>query len=252
LEHSTRKKFPTVTIIDGMIHLEAGGEILFKFSASQVVKVYCDVAFSLNFVPLTYSKGIIFRTNSQEMPEVKFYLNKLSVNKVTNIQSLVEYYQSAEKAKKINTIINPIVIEHKSLWIIVILAIVVLVAFWFYIGFISEKLLSCIGMCLFMIIPILLAHSNSLVKIEYKGKLHLTTFLGKQIAYSTNDILKADTQKATRAGENRVHYLNIYLKNGKHKKYKILLSSEEDIAMFHKLSERLMENTLFTNSAKTK
>jgi|GEM_PF-3493607 len=241
LERITRKTFPTVTIIDGMVHLKAGST-LFEVPAGQVLSVYCDVAFSLNFVPLVYSKGIVFSTTSQE---IRFHLDKLSVDKVTNIQSLVEYYQSEESSAA--TLSDaPILIENKSLRGIIALCLGLIVVFWSYIGSLlvqeedSEgKLLLCIGLCLLMIVLILLAHSNSLVKIVYDKKLYLTTLLGKQITFAPNDILKVDTQKASRAGENRVHYLNIRRKDGKPKKYKILLSSEEEKAQFHRLSECL-------------
>ena len=244
LERITRETFPTVTIIDGIVHMEASGT-LFEVPADQVLSVYCDVAFSLNFVPLIYSKGIIFSTPSQEVPEIKFYLDKLSVNKVTNIQSLVEYYQLTE-VPDANVVTAPIVIENKFLRVIIALCVGIVVVFWSYIGSLivqeedhDGKLLLCVGLCLLMIVPILFAHSNSLVKIEYNRRLYLTTFLGQQIIFAPNSILKADTQKASRAGENRVHYLNIYRKDGKLKKYKILLSSEEEKARFHRLSECL-------------
>ena len=241
LERITRETFPTVTIIDGMVHLKAGST-LFEVPAGQVLSVYCDVAFSLNSVPLIYSKGIIFSVSSQEM---RFYLDKLSVNKVTNIQSLVEYCQSTE-TPDVDVVTDPIVIENKFLRGIIAWCIGIVVVFWSYIGSLivqeedhEGKLLSCIGLCLLMIVLILLAHSNSLVKIVYDKKLYLTTLLGKQITFAPNDILKVDTQKASRAGENRVHYLNIRRKDGKPKKYKILLSSEEEKARFHRLSECL-------------
>ena len=244
LERITRKTFPTVTIIDGMVHLKAGST-LFEVPAGQVLSVYCDVVFSLNFVPLVYSKGIIFSTTSQEMPEITVYLDKLSMNKVTNIQSLVEYYQLTETTDA-NAVTDSIVIENKFLRVIIALCIGIVVVFWSYIGSLivqeedhEGKLLLCIGLCLLMIVLILLAHSNSLVKIVYDKRLYLTTLLGKQITFAPNDILKVDTQKASRAGENRVHYLNIRRKDGKPKKYKILLSSEEEKVRFHRLSECL-------------
>jgi hypothetical protein len=249
LERISRKMFPAVTINNGIIHLEAGGKTIFKFPANQVLKVYCDVAFSLNSAPLSYSKGIIFRAQPQDIEKITFYLDRLSANKVINIQSLVEYYKSTTITETTGTtkpINNYIIIENKSLRTIMALCIGAVVAFWSYIGFLisqqenhEEMLFLCIGVCLLMIVPILLAHSNSLVKIEYNRELHLTTFLGKQVTFAANEILKIDTQKATLAGENRVHYLNIQLKNETRKKYKILLSSEEEKAKFHKLSELL-------------
>ncbi len=246
LEHVKRKTFPKVEITDNKIYIQVGRDS-FNLTPDKVVKVYCDVVFSINHLPLSYDKGIIFNIGADQ---IKLYLNKLSVNKVTTIQSIVEFHKLQLVENK-NTLYNPIIIENRSLRPIMAVCIGVLVVFWSLIGYVVAqqevyigKLLQCVGACIAMIIPMLLVYSNSLVKIEYKGKLYLTTFLGKRIEMISRDISRIDTQKTSRAGDSRVRYLNIYLKNGKHKEYKILLSVDEDRVKFHELSKYLMgENT---------
>lgn len=243
LEYIMRKTFPKVEIADNKIAIQVGRDS-FSFTPSRVVKVYCNVAFSINHLPLSYDKGVIFNTDTHQ---IKLYLNKLSVSKVTTIQSLVEFY-NLQLAENKNITHNPILIKNDSLRPIAAICIGIIIAFWSFVGYLitqqgvyTDKVLLCAGMCLTMIIPVLLAHLNSLIKIEYKGRLYLTTLLGKRIELTSRDILRIDTRRTNRVGDSRVHYLNIYLRNGKRVKYKILLSTDEDKVRFHELSKHLME-----------
>ena len=241
-----REIFPIVTITDGKICVKAKN-MNAEFDANQVAEVYCDTVISLSSVSLMYRKGITFIDKTYE---TKISLNRLSINKIITIQSIVEYYQSLSKYRP-DIISNPVILKNNFLRAIVTICIGIIIAFWTFIGFLiigeeghEEKTLLCAGLCLFMIALVLLAHSNSLVKIESHEKLCLTTFFGKRIVLSPEDILKADTHKASKAGEERVHYLNIQLKNGKHKKFKISLSTNEDKHKFHKLSEYLIRKNI--------
>ena len=255
LEHLNRKTFPIVEILSNTVRVRVGNEDFFFDLNNDSCEVYCHVNFSVNGFPLSYDKGISF--GGQEH-QIKIYLDKLSVNKVLNIKSQIEHFKAEPSPVLLaNTDIidrPTIVISNKALRPVIFGCIAVIFAFWGFIAFLViqqevdiPNLLLCTSLSFITNAILILANRNSLIRIKYKEKLILTTFLGKKVELSPQDISTIDMKRVNNSIENLIHYIDIELKDHKHLKYKISLNSDEKKNNFLELSKYL-EHDIYKNN----